>query len=130
VNKIVGTSAAQGARAVLCRMVFGKDAVEFASVDLHSWAVDEQGTYVAYIYDEELEEPVTLEWMRFSYGGEAAISRILETKATNLSDADMSAMEKIVRRRQAKLDGIMASDGAALYHARVKAMHESTHLAA
>jgi hypothetical protein len=130
VNKIVGSAPARDARAVMCRMVFGKDAVEFALVDIHSWLVDEQGIFVPHVFDEELGEPVSLEWMTFNYGGEAAVSRILETKATILSDASMTKIETIVRRRQAKLNAIMASDGAAIYHARVKAMFEGAQLAA
>lgn len=130
ISKVVGVASAQGARAVMCRKAFGKDAVEFALVDIHSWTVDEQGTYIANVFDEELNEPVTLEWMVFNYGGITAISHILETKTSALSDVDMATMERRVRKREARLTEFQPSPGAALYHARVKAMYESTHLAA
>jgi hypothetical protein len=132
--KIVGTAPAQGARAVLCRKIFDQDAVEFAIVDLHCWALEEQGAMIAYVFDAELGEPVPLEWVKSNYGGLSAASAILETKATNLSGADMDALERMVRRRHVKVENILSSDWASSYRAkvkaRVKAMYESTQPAA
>jgi hypothetical protein len=122
--KIVGSVAARGERAAMCRMVFGQDAVEFAIVDIHSWTINECGTYIPNVFDAELGEVVTLEYELMAYGGLSAASVILETKATILSGADMDALEVIVRRRQARFEKRRDSPALKLYHEKVKTMYE------
>jgi hypothetical protein len=127
--KVVGTAPAQGARAVLCRMVFGKDEVEFAIVDLHCWVLDQRGQWIAYVYDAELGEPVSLEYFAETYSLCSAHG-ILESKASVLSNADMDRLEVIVRRKEAKLEARIASPEMKLYRDKIRARLQNTQLSA